>query len=164
MKITSIGDFINTFDTTLASNIYSAPAWENDRVAKRHELHELTHVMQWSIAYAIGYVVSQRRRAYYETLAWQASVLPFMPKADWADDGISFANGLVRYGIEKDIALQEINDRLTEISSGKNIDKLHPSVAAVVGSYVEYLKLNLESLDEATNVKLVPTTDEKEIG
>lgn len=117
LKITNIVDFLGAYGTTIGHTVYESPVWKWEREPLPHMVHELTHVLEWSLWYALEFLFSSRRRAYYESVCIQSEWMIF-PQHMTAYNIENRARKLVGYGIDHHTALRILRERANEINNG----------------------------------------------
>lgn len=116
--LTSMDNFLTNYVTTIGQTIYSTPPWppyvNNGPVV----IHELCHVEQWSVWYAIKYIFSRKYRMFVESVCCQAEMLCF-PYLYANDAKLSKkARHFVSYGVSYEEALKQLKAREYEIEKG----------------------------------------------
>ncbi len=117
LKITNIQKFLTDYGTTIGHTIYDCPAWTWNSHMTPHMFHELTHVMQWNLLYAVRYLINAKWRAHYESVCIQAEWAMF-PKLMNAENVVARAHQLTGYGIKYSTALVMLNNRSKELELG----------------------------------------------
>jgi hypothetical protein len=117
LRITDIQGFLTNYGTTIGHTIYDCPEWTWTGSASAYRFHELTHVMQWSLLYALRYLLSAKWRAYYESVCIQTEWAMF-PKSMNTENIKIRARKLTGYGIKYSVALAILNDRVKELELG----------------------------------------------
>jgi|PlaIllAssembly_1097288.scaffolds.fasta_scaffold00050_3 hypothetical protein len=118
LGLSAIRDFLGAYVTTLRSTIYASPSWTFDDTATPVQVHELTHVLQWSLLYALRYLFSAQWRCYYESEAVQATMMCF-PQRRTEAFATAAAAHLVPYGVKYAVAMKIMAQRLLEAVDNK---------------------------------------------
>jgi hypothetical protein len=107
---------MDDYTTTIGRTIYSGHMNE-ESVPTSLVVHELTHVMQWNdegLYFALDFLFSKDKRAYYESEAGQAEML--LSKNIMTDAWLHRkATQLVGYGCKYEVALSELQARRSEV-------------------------------------------------
>jgi hypothetical protein len=134
LGLCSITDFMMGYVTTIGNKIYSYPKWNWGEFASPCTVHELTHVILWSKAYALKYIFSKKWRLYYESICIQTEMLCFPNLKTDTKEFERRADMLSYYGIPKINAIKELSKRIEEVQKGSP----HPSAIMVYNVYKEW--------------------------
>jgi len=127
----SIKNFMTAYCTTIARTIYAHPRWPRDMQPRPLMVHELTHVLQWSLLYALRYLLSKRWRLRYESEAIQTEMLCF-DYCRTTDYIRARAEDLVDYGLGKEEASSHL---VLLLLHAQKRDELEPNARKVWEAY-----------------------------
>lgn len=120
LKLASIQDFMTRYVTTIGRSIYASPTWTLEYEERPRTVHELCHVEQWGLWYAITYVVSKKARMLAESTCVQAEMMCFPEKYSNDIDKINNrAKHFVPYGIPYEMSVEYLLERQREVLAGK---------------------------------------------
>lgn len=122
MNMASIQDFMTGYVTTIGRTIYASPAWTMEFPEKPVTVHELCHVEQWSLWYAITYVLSKKKRMLAESTCVQAAMMCFPEEYEVGIIDIDkircIAKNFVPYGIPLELCVSQLIARQQEVING----------------------------------------------
>ena len=119
MGVTNIKDFMGGYVTTIGRRIYASPPWTLKTGTKPIVVHELTHIEQWGLWYALTYIFSSKLRMRAESACVQAEMMCFPERFPGGIEVSQKARHFVPYGVSYEEAFLQLKERWEEARLGR---------------------------------------------